>query len=172
MKKLTASNLDVFVKSSLKDNSKDPFSTFQFSDQPHYDLYVGSPESVSGDEALTYHVATRNLIAFAAGKALVGSSLSHAVLSLHDRIGRYRMDKQQFTIELLEYMESQGYLNLGESMEHSIAVLSIAEACELSTLWKRAFVHCVGMERQLRECPEFEVRCQNILWKFLSAELA
>ncbi|KAL9110004.1 MAG: hypothetical protein Q9227_005343 [Pyrenula ochraceoflavens] len=136
--------------------SNNPLTTFQFSEQPNYELYVGSPEDANKAEALYYHIETRNLIAFAVGKPLVGSSLSLALLDLLNRIGRYRMDKQQYKLEVLEYMEAQGYLNVTDSVEHSLALLNFAESCKLERLWKIAFAHCVGMEDRLKDCQEYE----------------
>lgn len=119
-----------------------------------HNLHIPAPLNLSRDEAFTYHLTTRNVVAYAVGKPVVGERLSTALIGLWKRLRDWaqgRASRADFTA----YLRQQGYLNFTENAEHALACLKFAEEVHFRDVWIDAFSHCAGMHERLDLSPEF-----------------
>ena len=129
-------------------------STIAEQTRPTYELYIPAPPDSTRDQAFAYHLVTRNVLAYAVGKPVVGEKLSEALTGLWRRLREW-LPKGALLANFTAYLEKQGYLNFAENSEHALACLKFAEAARLRDMWIDAFVHCVGMHERLDLSPEF-----------------
>lgn len=122
-----------------------------------YEIHVPAPSHLSREDALRYHLTTRNFFAWMFQLPIVGSRLGEALIALVDRMNNWRADKQQNREEILAYLDNQEYTDFRQCPDHSLAILQLAERFEFRDLWTDAFVHCVGMNENLIISGEFEV---------------
>ena len=145
--------------SSDSDQYADAYESFDNTELPaKYELYIPAPKILSREEALQYHITTRNFFAWMFDKPLVGNRLGDALIALHRRMDEFRPDEEQNEDDLLAYVDNQGYTDFRDCCDHALAVLRLAETLKLRELWTDAFVHCAGMWEQLDLSAEFEVR--------------
>ena len=123
-------------------------------ERTEYELYIPAPADLSKDQAFDYHLATRNLLAYAVGKPLVGEKLSIALSGLWHRMQEWQIGDPPVD-SFKKYCKEQGYLDLTENAEHALAFLKFAEDARLRDVWIDAFVHCVGMHQRLDLSPEW-----------------
>jgi len=122
-----------------------------------FELYIPAPKTLSREEALQYHITTRNFFAWMYEKPLVGNRLGDALIALYERMNRFRPDREQNEDNVLAYIDGQGYSDFRDCCDHALAVLRFAEKLEQRELWTDVFVHCAGMWEQLDMSAEFEV---------------
>ncbi len=60
--------------------------------------------------------------------------------------------------DLISYMDEEGYLDMRNQPVHALAMLHLAEYYQLRELFIDAFAHCAGMNDQLFQVPEYQVR--------------
>ncbi|KAG8527064.1 uncharacterized protein KY384_008493 [Bacidia gigantensis] len=121
-----------------------------------HDLYLAAPSHYSREEALQYHVITRNFFAWMYEKPLVGERLGQGLINLQERMHVYRPISNENQDDLLKYVEDQGYMDFRHCPDHALALLQYAEKYELDDLWTDAFVHCSGMNDELEISGELE----------------
>lgn len=125
-----------------------------------YELYIPAPPRSGFAATFDHHITTRNFFAWLYGLPLTGRALGKALVDLKLRMDTYRpgMDEQNAT-EVMEFSESQKYLDFRECVDHALAALRLAEVLRVEDLWVDAFAHCVGMShRGLHESIEYQVR--------------
>lgn len=122
-----------------------------------YEVYVPAPSHLSTEDALRYHLTTRNIFAWLYDLPVVGDSLSGALIALLGRLNIFRPDQARNEGDILAYLVSQDYVDFRDCPDHSLALLNFAEACQNRDLWTDAFVHCAGMYKDLTLSGEFEV---------------
>lgn len=123
-------------------------------ERTEYELYIPAPSTLSREQAFDYHLATRNLLAYAVGKPVVGERLSTALSGVWQRMQDW--DPKACSLDTFKsYCKAQGYFDLAENPEHALAFLKFAEDARLRDVWIEAFVHCVGMQHQLDASPEW-----------------
>ena len=90
-------------------------------------------------------------------KPLVGERLGEALITLLERMTKFRSNAVVNQDDLLAYIDGQEYSDFRECPDHALAVLQFAEKFELRELWTDAFVHCAGMNNDLTSSAEFNV---------------
>ncbi|MCJ1477516.1 hypothetical protein MMC13_006188 [Lambiella insularis] len=123
--------------------------------QGKYELYIPAPPHLNREEALQYHLTTRNFFAWMFEKPVVGYKLGDALASLLDRMNEYRPDSEENQDDILAYIDSLSYSDFRDCPDHALAALNFAEAFEIGDLWTDAFVHCSGMNDDLVSSTEF-----------------
>lgn len=147
---------------SLSSSESDQFAdASEYFDDPappaKYELYIPAPETLSREEALQYHITTRNFFAWMFEKPLVGHRLGDSLIALYERMNDFRPSGEQNEDDILAYIDGQGYTDFRDCCDHALAVLRFAEKLQLRQIWIDAFVHCAGMWEQLDMSAEFEV---------------
>ena len=120
-------------------------------------MFIPAPSEFSKDEALQYHITTRNFFAWMYNRPLVGDRLGKAMIRLQERMEQYRPDQQENRDNVFAYLEDQGYLDFRHCPDHALALLQYAEHYQSRDLWIDAFAHCTGMNDELDASCEFEV---------------
>ncbi|MCJ1438570.1 hypothetical protein MMC27_007960 [Xylographa pallens] len=120
-----------------------------------YELYIPAPAYLNREEALQYHLTTRNFFAWMFEKPIVGHRLGDALISLMDRMNEFRPDSEENLDDLLAYVDNMTYTDFRDCPDHALAVLNFAEAFKIRELWTDAFVHCSGMNDELVTSTEF-----------------
>ncbi|MCJ1316525.1 hypothetical protein MMC15_001846 [Xylographa vitiligo] len=120
-----------------------------------YELYIPAPAHLNREEALQYHLTTRNFFAWMFEKPIVGHRLGDALVSLLDRMNEFRPDPEENLDDLLAYIDNLSYTDFRDCPDHALAILNFAEAFENRELWTDAFVHCSGMNDELVTSTEF-----------------
>lgn len=120
---------------------------------PH-ELYIPAPSSLTREQAFSYHLTTRNVFAYAVGRAVVGEKLSTALLDLWIRLLEW-LPALTARSDYSAYLQEQGYLHFTENSEHALACLKFAEEGRFGDIWMDAFAHCAGMHERLFLSPEF-----------------
>ncbi len=123
-----------------------------------YELYIPAPVHLSREEAFRYHLTTRNFFAWMFEKPMVGDRLGDALAALCSRMNDFRPDEEENQDDILAYLDSQDYTDFRNCPDHALAVLQFGEKFEYRELWTDAFVHCTGMNDDLANSAEFEVR--------------
>ncbi|TFA98219.1 hypothetical protein CCMA1212_010077 [Trichoderma ghanense] len=121
------------------------------------ELYIPAPPHATEKQAQLYHLSFRNLFAWVLGRPMVGGSLASALVALLHSMREFRSSPASNVDDLLTYMRHAHYLNMAEEPVHAAAVLHLAETFQLSDLYRRAFVHCVGMHDRLFGTSEYQL---------------
>lgn len=120
------------------------------------ELYIPAPSDYDRSQAYQYHVATRNFFAWVFRRSMVGESLGSAVVALLHSMHQFRSDVDDNVADMMEYFDEEGYLDMANQPNHALAMLYLAELFQMSELYTKAFVHCVGMSEQLVSSTEYE----------------
>jgi hypothetical protein len=127
------------------------------------ELYLPAPSGVGKKETMNHHLDTRNLFAWIYNISLTGKALGRSLVGLLQRINLLRPREEATNqIDVMSYMEYQGYLDFRECADHALAVLHFAETFEIEHVWIDAFAHSVGMHQKLHDSLELEVACTII----------
>ncbi|KAJ6446758.1 major facilitator superfamily transporter [Purpureocillium lavendulum] len=129
---------------------------YRLSPRRTVELYIPPPPTGDKQQALQYHIATRNLLAWVARRSVVGQTLGGALVMLLHSMNEFRAAGEDNVGDLLGYLDEEGYLTLANQPNHAMAVLHLAEAFHLQDLYVRAFAHCVGMMESLPTCTEYQ----------------
>ncbi|KPM43697.1 hypothetical protein AK830_g2855 [Neonectria ditissima] len=121
------------------------------------DLYVPAPPTADRTQAFQYHVATRNLLAWACRRSMVGASLGGAAAALLHSMHEFRSGVDDNVADMMDYFDEEGYLDMANQPNHALAMLHLAELFQMGELYTRAFAHCVGMSEHLLASSEFQV---------------
>lgn len=122
------------------------------------ELYIPPPRKVNLEEGVRYHLAVRNFLAWIFRRSVVGEHLGTALIGLFESMQAFRCSGEANEEDLIEYMDEEGYLDMRNQPVHALAVLHLAEHFELRDPYIDAFVHCAGMNDQLFQVPEYQVR--------------
>jgi hypothetical protein len=122
------------------------------------ELYIPAPEFASREESFDWHITTRNFFAYVLGCPLVGRQMGQTFVDLLERMIQFRSPNVDNHHDFLEYAENQGYRDLVECTDYSLASLYYAERYKLRNVWIDAFTHCVGMGDSIALSPEYAVR--------------
>lgn len=112
-------------------------------------IFIPAPPAASDDEALEWHLTTRNFFAFCHTLPIVGITLGQAVISLRKRLEVWRPGDEDNTEDIVTYLDSVGYLSFPHCPDYALAALQFAEHAQLEGLWTDAFAHAVGMSKML-----------------------
>ncbi|KAL2752916.1 hypothetical protein ACRALDRAFT_2067010, partial [Sodiomyces alcalophilus JCM 7366] len=121
------------------------------------DLFIPAPPGADKREAFLYHLAARNLFAWVFRKSLVGEYLGSALVALLNVLSEFRAHDADHVADLMDYLEGEGYLDIGNEPTHALAVLRLAEVFQLRDLFINAFAHCAGMSEHLFSAPEYQL---------------
>lgn len=124
------------------------------------ELFIAAPALAMREDALKWHVTTRNFFAWMNDKPLVGTTLGQALIDLLDRMLLYREHADNVG-DIISYAKSAGYLDFINCPDYALAFLRFAEHCHLPDLWIDAFSHCVGLNDQLYLSSGFDVSCSS-----------
>ena len=133
------------------------YSGYYGDSSPLYEMFISAPSHMSKEEALQYHLTTRNFFAWMYNRPLIGDHLGQAIIRLQTRMNQYRPDPQDNQANVLAYIDDQGYMDFRNCPDHALALLQYAEQFQLPKLWTDAFVHCAGMHDELETSSEFSV---------------
>jgi len=129
----------------------------QARDEERVDLYIPAPSATDKTTAFHHHLATRNFFAFLVRRSVVGPNLGGALVGLLQRMQIFRdVDVDNFD-DLLSYMDEEGYLDCQNQPTHAVAMLRLAEVCQLHSLYTNALAHCAGMSDKLYLVPEYQL---------------
>ncbi|KAK1756474.1 hypothetical protein QBC47DRAFT_186906 [Echria macrotheca] len=121
------------------------------------ELYIPPPAMSTREEALRYHIATRNFFAWVFRRSLVGEHLGSTLIALLNSMSDFRRSGEDNMDGLLGYLDEEGYLEMRNQPIHALAVLHFAEHFHVRDLYIDAFTHCVGMLDQLFAIAEYQV---------------
>ena len=133
------------------------YSGYYGDSAPLYEMHIPAPSHLSKEEALQYHLTTRNFFAWLYNRPLIGDHLGQAIIRLQNRMDQYRLDPDDNQANVLAYIDDQGYLDFRHCPDHALAILQYAEQFRLPKLWTDAFVHCAGMHDELESSSEWKV---------------
>lgn len=88
----------------------------------------------------------------------MGSHLGGALVGLFNSMNEFRSDDADNEMDILDYMDEEGYSDMRNSPDHALAILYFAEYFHFRDIWIDAFAHCTGMNEQLPDSTEFDVR--------------
>jgi len=128
----------------------------------NYELYIPAPKYAERGQAFLYHTATRNFFAWLFGKPLVGVHLGAALTALLNSMNEFRSLGSDNVRAVLDYMEDEGYANMGNSPTHALAALFFAEHFQFKDLYTDAFAHCTGMHDKLILSAGFEASTNSL----------
>ncbi|EFQ26961.1 uncharacterized protein GLRG_02132 [Colletotrichum graminicola M1.001] len=120
------------------------------------ELYIPAPPTANKEQAFSYHLATRNFLAWVFRRSVVGEHLGIALIGLLNSMAEFRGDDEDNVSELISYMDEEGYLDIKGQPHHAVALLHLAEFFQMTDMYIDAFSHCVGMSEHLSYNPEFE----------------
>jgi hypothetical protein len=121
------------------------------------ELYIPPPPMASREEALRYHLATRNFFAWVFRRSLVGEHLGTSMINLLNSMMGFRRPGEANMDDLMAFLDEEGYLDMRNQPIHALAVLHFAEYFQSKKLYINAFTHCVGMYDELFAIPEYQV---------------
>ncbi|KAI5928461.1 hypothetical protein F4810DRAFT_717053 [Camillea tinctor] len=160
--------------------------------QSRIELYIPAPPHSDKRQSYNYHLATRNLIAFALRRSMVGETLGLALTTLMRSMYEFRTKDVNNVQDMINYLDEEGYLYLKNQPAHALALLHLGETFQLKELYVEALAHCCGMSdwlfvssgyhhlspsnRKLIRRTRVEMdqrlgRCGNMLSTFLQDEL-
>lgn len=87
----------------------------------------------------------------------MGEYLGDALAKLLDSMYQMRLPGIQNEMDLIDYMEDQSYLTMKNNPCAAVAVLHLAETCQLRTMYIDAFAHCAGMHSHLDSTPGYHL---------------
>jgi hypothetical protein len=121
------------------------------------ELYIPAPSIADKDEALQFHLATRNFFAWVFRRSLVGEHLGSALIDLMENMNELRVLNADNVGDLMNYLDEEGYLDMARQPVHSVAILRLAEHFKWKELYIESFAHCAGMSDRLYLCSEYRV---------------
>ncbi|KAK0622356.1 hypothetical protein B0T14DRAFT_147702 [Immersiella caudata] len=121
------------------------------------ELYIPPPPMASREEALRYHLATRNFFAWVFRRSLVGEHLGTSMINLLNSMMGFRRPGEANMDDLMAFLDEEGYLDMRNQPIHALAVLHFAEYFQSKKLYINAFTHCVGMYDELFAIPEYQI---------------
>jgi hypothetical protein len=125
--------------------------------QERVELYIPPPPGCDKQQALAYHLATRNFFAWLCRRSMVGEHLGLALVGLVNSMHEFRVKTAENVPDLMEYLDEEGYLDFRGQPNHALAILYMAEVLQLRELYIDAFAHCVGMTDRLFLSSEYQV---------------
>jgi hypothetical protein len=144
----------------LDDASMATWTEEQFWDnikrQKVVELYIPPPPGSDATGSLSYHLATRNFLAWVFRQSLVGDDLGSAMVNLMHSMAEFRSLGAENVQDLLNYLEEQGYLEMADHPDYALAVLRLAETFQFEGLYIQAYAHCVGMNDRLHLSQEYQ----------------
>lgn len=120
------------------------------------DLYIPPPPGADPKQALAYHLAIRNFLAWVFRRSMVGTHLGEALVGLVHSMHEFRYHTGDNMEDMLDYMDEEGYLDVANQPNHALAVLHLAENFQMKDLYIRAFAHCVGMGERIFSSSEYD----------------
>ena len=122
------------------------------------ELYIPPPPGSGKEQALAYHLATRNFFAWVFRRSIVGEHMGHALVGLMNSMYEFRSPGTNNIGDIMNYLDEEGYLDLREQPNHALAILHLAETFQLRDSYINAFAHCAGMSDRLYLSSEYQVR--------------
>ncbi|KAL8713847.1 MAG: hypothetical protein Q9220_001992 [cf. Caloplaca sp. 1 TL-2023] len=121
-----------------------------------HEIHFPAPDNATRTEMLRHHITTRNLFAFLLDKPLIGLTYYQALTDLHERIILYMPQETDCTQLTVRYLISNQLQNVSNDPAAAAGLLAWIKNTQVRWLegWREAFVHCVGMYKELRGLPE------------------
>lgn len=139
------------------DRSDDLKGWIDLNTNERIELYIPAPTLANSELAFSYHITTRNFLAWVFGRSVVGKSLGVALIDLFTSMTKFREKNQDSISDLVSYLDEEGYLDMKGHPNHALAILNLAEHLQIEALYLDAFVHCVEMSERLFLSPEYQV---------------
>lgn len=127
------------------------------------ELYIPPPATANKNQAFAYHIATRNFFAWVFRRSVVGESLGRSLVGLLHSMHEFRSETVDNVVDLMEYIDEEGYNQIANQPNHALAMLALAETFRMKELYIHAFSHCVGMGDRIKFSSEYEVR-STMFW--------
>ncbi|KAK2017638.1 hypothetical protein LZ32DRAFT_522631 [Colletotrichum eremochloae] len=121
------------------------------------ELYIPAPPTADKEQSFSYHLATRNFLAWIFRRSVVGEHLGTALIGLLNTMAEFRGNDEDNVSDLISYMDEEGYLDIKGQPHHAVALLHLAEFFQMTEMYIDAFSHCVGMIERLQYSAEFEL---------------
>ncbi|KAI1494804.1 hypothetical protein F5X96DRAFT_465299 [Biscogniauxia mediterranea] len=121
------------------------------------ELFIPAPPQSDKRQSYNYHLAMRNLIAFALRRSMVGETLGSALTALMRSMYEFRTRDVDNIQDMIDYMDEEGYLYLINQPTHALALLHLGETFQLRELYVNALAHCCGMNDRLFMGPGFHL---------------
>lgn len=125
------------------------------------ELHIPPPTGLTSEQSLSYHLGTRNFFAWVYRRPLVGQYLGEALVQLLDCMHQFRLPGIDNEMDLIDYIEDEGYLALKNNPCAAVAILYLAETSEFWEMYIDAFAHCVGMYSHLDSTPGYHLLSMN-----------
>ncbi|KAI0603547.1 hypothetical protein F4775DRAFT_38447 [Biscogniauxia sp. FL1348] len=121
------------------------------------ELFIPAPPQSDKRQSNNYHLAMRNLIAFALRRSMVGETLGSALTTLMRSMYEFRTRDVDNIQDMIDYMDEAGYLYLKNQPSHALALLHLGETFQLRELYVDALAHCCGMNDRLFMGPGYNL---------------
>lgn len=121
------------------------------------ELYIPPPPGVTKADSFAYHLSTRNFLAWVYRRPLVGGYLGETLAELFGCMQELRRPDVDNLVDIIDYMEEQGYMDMRNNPYTAIAILHLSESFRLKGMYVDAFTHCVGMFSQLEQTPGYHL---------------
>ncbi|OTA90650.1 hypothetical protein M434DRAFT_22813 [Hypoxylon sp. CO27-5] len=121
------------------------------------ELFIPTPPRSDKLQSYKYHLATRNFIAYVYRRSMVGENLGGSLITLMHSMHEFRTGDVDNVLDLMSYLDEEGYLNFKGNPTHALAILRLAEVFQLRDLYINAFAHCCGMSDQLPASSEYQL---------------
>lgn len=108
-------------------------------------------------QILDFYLAMRNLFAWVYRRPMVGEHLGSALITLVHSMREFRSPGVDKVEDVMGYLQQEGYLDMANQPIHALAVVHLAEYCQLNDLYINSFAHCAGMSDYLYGQPEYQV---------------
>ncbi|KAI1640135.1 hypothetical protein F4809DRAFT_516292 [Biscogniauxia mediterranea] len=121
------------------------------------ELFIPAPPQSDKRQSYNYHLAMRNLIAFALRRSMVGETLGSALSTLMRSMYEFRTRDVDNIQDMIDYMDEEGYLYFINQPTHALALLHLGETFQLRELYVNALAHCCGMNDRLFMGPGYNL---------------
>ncbi|KAI0118694.1 hypothetical protein GGR51DRAFT_129775 [Nemania sp. FL0031] len=121
------------------------------------ELFIPAPSELDKRRSYDYHLATRNLFAFVFQRPMVGECLGITLITLMTSLQQSRTSDANNIQDLMNYIEGEGYSNMGGQPTYALAMLQLAETFQIRDLYIEAFAHCCGIGNQIILASEYHL---------------
>ncbi|KAL8952532.1 MAG: hypothetical protein Q9222_001562 [Ikaeria aurantiellina] len=121
-----------------------------------HEIHFPASENASRIEILRHHITTRNLFAFLLDRPMIGLTYYQALTDLYERLAFYMPQEVDCAQLVVRYLIRNQLQNVSNDPAAAAGLLAWIESTQSRWLegWREAFVHCVGMHKELRDLPE------------------
>lgn len=145
------SMLSTMAETEFSDLSGNPGADLLIS----HSLTLTIPEGIEFNSLQVGNVTLRNIIAMAYNKSIVGTSLLGALKKIMHQFRQWTGEPH--IGQIIQWLSAIDMHNVTNNPEAACDILIWSEMAEVRWLegWKEAFIHCVGMYRDLKKTSHF-----------------